>query len=266
MDSALIDRARAGDRAALERLLEEIAPLVQRFGLRMCRHQADAEDVLQDTLLSVSTHLNEFEGRSSLASWVFTLARTACARKRRGLKNQPHISDEVVGESTCTAATPEQTAGDNELRHVLDHALASLSEEHREVILLRDMEGLSAPEVAESLGLSVQAVKSRLHRARASLREALRGVLERDAPPASPDCPDILSAFSRNLEGDLGASDCAAMEEHVTSCQSCGAACHALRTALGACRSEAAGDGAVSPAVQARVKAAIRALASDAQR
>ncbi len=258
MDSALIERAQRGDRAALERLLEEIAPLVQRFGMRMCRHQADAEDVLQDTLLSVASHLADFEGRSSLSSWVFTLARTACARKRRGLKNQTHVSDEAVGESSSEDPTPEQNVGANELRQALEHALHGLSDEHREVLLLRDMEGLSAPEGAASLSISVQAVKSRLHRARAALREALRGVLEQGVPAAGPNCPDVLASFSQKLEGDLGAADCSAMEQHIASCPTCSSACSALRTALWACRAEAEGE--VSPEVQARVKAAVRAL------
>lgn len=262
MESRLIDEAKRGDRVALERLLEEIAPLVHRFGLKMCRHPADADDVLQDTLLSVTDHLKEFEGRSSLSSWVFMLARTACARRRRGLKNQAHISDSDLAEPAADLDSPEQTAGDAELRRALEGALDRLTDEYREVLLLRDMEGLSAPEVAESLGISVQAVKSRLHRARAALREGLRGVLEQGAPAAGPDCPDVLSAFSNKLEGDLGAEDCEAMEKHIASCPACGSACSALRTALWACRSEA--EGAVPPQVQARVKAAIRALAAKA--
>lgn len=223
----------------------------------MCRHDADADDVLQDTLLAVATHLDAFQGRSSLASWVFTLARTACARKRRGLKNQPHISDSTAGELTSSGDTPEQAASDRQLRHALDAALRALSEEHREVILLRDMEGLSAPDVAESLGISVQAVKSRLHRARLSLRENLSVLLEQPRV-VLPGCPDVLTAFSRKLEDDLAAEDCAAMEKHVASCPSCGSACAALQSALGACRAEA--HGPVPVQVQARVKAAIRAL------
>jgi RNA polymerase sigma-70 factor, ECF subfamily len=257
MDVALIDRARAGDRVALEQVLAQVAPLVHRFGMRMCRHRADADDVLQDTLLSVATHLAEFEGRSSLSSWVFTLARSACARKRRGLKNQPH-SGEGIDRLSSADETPEQSAGDKELRGALEGALGSLSEEHREVVLLRDMEGLSAADVAASLGISVEAVKSRLHRARAALREALRGVLERDAPAIQPGCPDVLAAFSAKLEDELGADDCEAMEQHVASCPACASACSAVRTALWACRTTAQGD--VPPEVQARVKAAIRSL------
>jgi RNA polymerase sigma-70 factor (ECF subfamily) len=120
------------------------------------------------------------------------------------------------------------------------------------------MEGLSAAEVAASLGISVEAVKSRLHRARAALRESLRGVLERDAPTTQPGCPDVLAAFSAKLEDELGPDDCEAMEQHVASCAACSSACSAVRTALWACRTTAQGE--VPPAVQARVKAAIRSL------
>src|SRR5579885_812703 len=90
----LLERARQGDTAALEELLAGLAPSIRRFGIRMCKDPALADDVLQDTLLNIAVHIPEFEGRSSLSSWVFALTRSACARKRRGLKNQPHLSDE----------------------------------------------------------------------------------------------------------------------------------------------------------------------------
>jgi RNA polymerase sigma-70 factor (ECF subfamily) len=259
MDPLLIQRAQSGDAQALERLLQEIAPLVHRFGMRMCRHEADADDVLQDTLLAVATHLPEFEGRSSLSSWVFMLARTACARKRRGLKNRPHVSEDAVGERASTDGSPEDGAEEQELRRAVELALSRLSEEHREVLLLRDMEGLTAPDVAQSLGLSVEAVKSRLHRARAALRAALSTTLEAKAARRAPSCPDIVAAFSQKLEGDLGVDDCAAMERHIAACPACASACTALRSALWACRTTAQHD-AVPPAIQARVRSALRAF------
>src|SRR5690606_3525868 len=95
----IIARAKTGDRQALETVLAQVAPAVHRFGLRMCRNVHDAEDVLQDTLLNIAKHLGEFEGRSSLSSWVFALTRSACARKRRGLKNQPPASDTHLSET-----------------------------------------------------------------------------------------------------------------------------------------------------------------------
>lgn len=258
MDVTLVERAQAGDREALERLLAEIAPSVLRFGRRMCRHEADAEDVLQDTLLRVATHLGDYEGRAALSTWVFTLARTACARKRRGRKNQPHASAEVLVGHRAEGPSPEAAAGETELRASVEEALHELSPEQREVLILRDMEGLTAPEVAEALGLRVAAVKSRLHRARAALREALRGVLEADAPAPKPSCPDVLGELSRKLEGDLGAADCAAMEAHVASCGSCAAACAALRKVLDVCRAQP--DEELPEAVRAEIHAVIRDL------
>jgi RNA polymerase sigma-70 factor (ECF subfamily) len=263
MMDPLVERARAGDARALEELLGSVAPAVERFGLRMCRNPSDADDVLQDTLLSIATHLGEFEGRSSLLSWVFTLTRTACARRRRGLKNQPHVSDDGAPEPRDPTASPEDRAADRELADALNRALDSLSEEHREVILLRDVEGLTAPDAAVALGVSVDALKSRLHRAREALRTALKPLLEPDAPRPSPVCPEVATLWSRKLEGDLSQSDCTAMEEHMKSCPACGAACDALKQALLACRRSATAK--VRPEVQARVRAAVRAWSAQAR-
>jgi RNA polymerase sigma-70 factor, ECF subfamily len=145
MDESLVARAQAGDRAALARLLEEVAPLVHRFGLRMCRHAADAEDVLQDTLLAVASHLGEFRGQASLSSWVFTLARTACARRRRGLKNQPHLPEDAARDAIAAEHDPAQTAEQRELSRAVDEALSTLSEEHREVLLSATWRGSLRP-------------------------------------------------------------------------------------------------------------------------
>lgn len=252
MDARLIELAKKGDREALSRLLEEISPLVHRFGLRMCRHEADAQDVLQDTLLSVADHLPQYEGRASLASWVFMLARTACARRRRGLKNRPHLPEEAAKECASDYQTPEDALDQSELRTRLESALESLSDEQREVLLLRDVEGLSAAEVAESLELNVAAVKSRLHRARASLRAAWQDALKGPEKHTRADCPNVVLALSKKLEGELAAEDCASMEKHLEGCPACSEACANLRSALGACRSQ--GKNEISPELRARIR------------
>jgi len=257
MDDPLVLRARSGDASALEELLAGVAPAIERFGRRMCGNPHDADDVLQDTLLSIATHLGEFEGRSSLLSWVFTLTRNACARRRRGLKNQPHLSDTQAPDPRDPAATPEERAADRELAAVLGRALDALPEPYREVILLRDVEGLSAPDAAMALGVSVDALKSRLHRARESLRTALLPAFEANAPRPSSACPEVATLWSRKLEGDLSQHDCATMEEHLKTCPACSTACDALKKALLACRRSATAE--VRPEVQARVKAAVRA-------
>jgi len=250
-DSTVIERAKNGDPAALEEVLAQVAPAVRRFGMRMCKNPDDADDVLQDTLLAIATHLPEFEGRSSLSSWVFTLVRSACARKRRGLKNRPPVADDV--ERADEASGPEALAARHEIGAALSRALDALPDEQREVILLRDVEGLTAIEAAGAIGVSVDALKSRLHRARGALRSALEPLREHQ-----PGCPDVATQWSRMLEGDLSAADCRVMERHVASCASCGATCDSLKSALALCRRVA--DEEVPADVQARVKAAVRAF------
>jgi RNA polymerase sigma-70 factor (ECF subfamily) len=253
----LVARARRGERAALEAVLAAVAPAVHRFGLRMCKNVHDAEDVLQDTLLNIANHLGDFEGRSSLSSWVFALTRSACTRKRRGLKNQPTFGDERIADTPDVAPSPETHTADHELASALSAALNALPVDYREVILLRDVEGLSAPEAASSIGISVDALKSRLHRARDALRTALRPVFEPVRQQTRSGCPDVAALWSQKLEGDLSVLDCSAMEQHLAGCAVCGAAADALRRALLACQSVRTEP--VPPAVQERVKAAVRA-------
>jgi RNA polymerase sigma-70 factor (ECF subfamily) len=119
---------------------------------------------------------------------------------------------------------------DRELFEAIARAVDALPEDYREVIVLRDMEGLTAQDAAAAAGVSVDALKSRLHRARAALREALRPVFEAAAPPPRADCPDVMALWSRKLEGDLSAGDCADMERHLEGCPACGAACSALKS------------------------------------
>lgn len=261
---ALVARARLGDREALSAVLASVAPAIHRFGLRMCKNAHDAEDVLQDTLLNIVNHFGEFEGRSSLSSWVFSITRSACARKRRGLKNrpQPSASDEQLTEQQDHGPSPESHASDQELASALSAALDSLTDDQREVILLRDIEGLTAPEAASTLGLSVDALKSRLHRARQALRAALRPVLEPALAAAPQGCPDIAALWSKKLDGDLSQNDCTAMEKHLTVCPSCNAACSALKQALLACQQVGTQD--LPADVQTRVRTAVRSLVRSA--
>lgn len=257
----LVARARAGDRDALEAVLARVAPAIHRFGLRMCKNAHDADEVLQDTLVNVASHLSDFEGRSSLSSWAFAIARSACSRRRRGMKNRLPLGDEHLIERPDGAPSPEALAAGEELATALGSALGSLPDDYREVIQLRDIEELTAPETAHSLGISTDAVKSRLHRARAALRDALRPFLEADAVQ-KPSCPDIISLWSSKLEGDLSQGDCAAMEQHLETCETCKTACHALKRALLAC--QASRNSTVAPEVQARVKAALQQFARGA--
>jgi RNA polymerase sigma-70 factor (ECF subfamily) len=256
MDHAVIDRARAGDRDAMERVLESVAPSIRRFAAGMCQNHADADDVVQDALLSIATNLDSFEGRSAFTTWAFTLARTACSRRRRGLKNRPAEGDEVLETQPSEARGPEESTASQELRVLVARALDMLPEDYRTVLILRDGEGLTAPEAAEVLAVSVDALKSRLHRARAALREALTPMIDGDLPQPGPDCPDVIATLSRKIEDDLDAQTCAQMEEHVESCRACARVCDTLKSALRACRSA---PGEVPEQVKAQVKKAVAA-------
>jgi RNA polymerase sigma-70 factor, ECF subfamily len=255
MDDALVARARAGDRGAMESLLASLAPSIRRFAGRMCRNDADADDVLQDALLSIATHLDSFEGRSSLPSWAFTIARTACLHRRRGKKNEPAEEAGALDAHAAESPGPEDRASSGETRALVENALARLPDDYREVLLLRDAEGLTAAEAALALGVTVDALKSRLHRARSALRDVLRPLLEPDAPPASPACPDVIRALSQKLEDELDPSACAEMEKHVEGCLSCARTCDAMKDALRACRSSAPAD--LTPETQERIRTTI---------
>lgn len=253
----LIERAKSGEREAMEALLTQLSPAIHRFSMTLCRNPGEAEDVEQDTLLSVASHLTNFEGRSSLTSWVFALARSACNRRRRGKKNQPTLGEEALSTLQDEGPSPEQATEQEQMTRALSAALSVLPEDYRDAIHLRDIEGLSAQEAAEALGISVDALKSRLHRARSALREQIRPLLEPPPPVPSAACPEVAELWSRKREGDLSSVDCAAIEKHVEGCAACASICDNLRAALVLCQRHK--EAPVPPAVRARVRAAVEA-------
>ena len=158
------------------------------------------------------------------------------------------------------AKAPDEALAGQEVEMALEQAIGALEPMYREVLLLRDVEGLTAPEVAEVLGVSVQAVKSRLHRARLSVRAHVAPLLGVPAEPTaaqSAACPDILTMFSRYLEGEISPEVCATMERHLESCPQCRTACDSLKRTLALCHTSGAAV-QVPAAVQASVKVALR--------
>lgn len=235
-DASLVERARAGDEAALARLVDVYAPRVLRFGQRLCENSQDAEDIVQQTLLSVVDHIGEFRGDSHFASWLFAIARSHCIKRRT--RGEAARLGEPLERAEASVAGPSSQAPDEvvsreQLQRALDVAIQKLDSSLREVLLLRDVEGLSAPEVARALGLGVQAVKSRLHRARSALREQLSPWLEQSSPTAA--CPDVVELLSRYQEGDVTPEACKTLEAHVDGCRACATRCQSLRTVLAAC-------------------------------
>ena len=259
-DQDLVEAARQGDRAAVEELLARHEQQIYRFGLRMCRHPEDAKEVLQETMLAMARSLPDFRGQSSVATWLYTIARSFCIKQRRLRRAQPRQLEplDAVRDASSDAASPEETAAKREVERALDDGIAALAPKYREVLLLRDAEGLTAPEVASVLGLSIEAVKSRLHRGRLALRASLAPLLAPETVAPLPGCPDVASLWSRHLEGDITADVCATMEAHLDGCTKCRATCDSLREVLARCRR--AGDQAVSEPVQHSVRVALQNL------
>ncbi len=146
-DLELIAAVRAGDRAALERLLERHQAAVYRFGMKMCREEEDAKDILQETLLAAARTLPEFRGASSVTTWLYTIARSFCLKKRRTSKFAPQLEsldarDGAAIQVADARRGPEEDAAGVQLQAALDRAIAELDPMYREVLLLRDVEGL----------------------------------------------------------------------------------------------------------------------------
>jgi len=270
-DAALLDSARTGDRRALEALLSRHQRRVYRFGLKMCRDPEDAKDVLQETLLAVARSVKDFRGASSVSTWLYTIARSFCIKKRRRSKFAPDQEESLetrepgleARQVADPARGPEDELAGRQIEAALERAIGGLDPMYREVLVLRDVEGLTAPEVAEVMGLSVEAVKSRLHRARLAVREAIAPLLavpgalpEAPAAVAAPPCPDIVQLFSQHLEGEISAGVCADMEQHLASCPACRSRCDSLQRTLALCRSAPLPE--VPKAVQADVRRAVQ--------
>jgi RNA polymerase sigma-70 factor (ECF subfamily) len=267
-DDHLLGAARAGDRHALEMLLERHQAQVYRFGMKMCRDPEDAKDVLQDTLLAVARTVRDFRGASSMTTWLYSIARSFCIKKHRRSQFAPANPTQSLetgaaaeaGRLTDPASLPDEALAAKQVEAALERAITGLDPMYREVLLLRDVEGLTAPEVAEVLGLSAAAVKSRLHRARLAVRETVAPLLG-IAPSAAPvpGCPDVLTLFSQHVEGEISADLCAEMEGHLDRCTRCRGACDSLRRTLALCRT-AVPTVEVPASVQRSVKTALRSF------
>jgi RNA polymerase sigma-70 factor, ECF subfamily len=180
-----VRRAKAGDFAAFQELLASLQPRVYGLMMRMLQQRQDAEDATQQTFLSLIEHIQDFREESSIATWVLRIATNHALkilRKKRGLKMQPmHAPDATdhYGEMPHPefiapwSQSPSQILEQSEVHAELERALVDLDEKYRLVFLLRDVEGLSVRETAQSLGLTESNVKVRLLRARLILRERM---------------------------------------------------------------------------------------------
>jgi RNA polymerase sigma-70 factor (ECF subfamily) len=185
----LVRAAASGDRPAMERLLMRAQEVAFRFSLLVCGDPHDAEDVMQDALLRTYRQVHRIRRPEAFRTWLFRTVRNACLMKRRRRVDEPahvaSLSEPSRGDGgdaaspvdmADTGKSPEAAAIDGWLGGKLRRALARLPPTYRVIVLLREMEGLSTREVAKVTGLSEANVKTRLHRARVMLREALESM------------------------------------------------------------------------------------------
>ena len=177
-----IDALRKGDRAEFARLVDTYSSPIYRLGLKMLGNEQDAEDILQNTFLNALTHLADFEGRSSLSTWLYRIAANEALmliRKRKPNINiedmQSEDADDVPLPETFVdwRVLPEKELLSGESKNAIENAVKKLPESLRMVFILRDVEDLSIKETAEILNLTEVNVKTRLLRARMALREQL---------------------------------------------------------------------------------------------
>ena len=168
--------AQAGDEASIAVLVSGAYPHVRRFAFSLCASSQDAEDAAQDAMIVLFRKVGTLRASAALASWMFRIVRNECLRRARALSRG--------GEPFAEVAAP--SAEDDVLARLeierVAAAVASLPNDQRRVLIMRDVRGLPGKAVAQSLGLSTAAMKSRLHRARAAVRAYLNSVPDEDVP------------------------------------------------------------------------------------
>lgn len=187
-DRPLVSAARAGDYAAFEQLVARYERPLYTLALRITQRVEDAEEVVQETFLSVVQHLKDFQEASRFYTWLVRIATNHALKLLRRRRTRRAVSLDAHGGGTDAhvpqdlprpefiapwAQDPARLAHAQEVRELLDTALAELAEKYRVVFLLRDVEGLSVDQTARLLGITQSNVKVRLMRARLQLRERL---------------------------------------------------------------------------------------------
>lgn len=178
-DPVLIEAAKSGDIDALNRVLALSRQDLRRYAEYHCVIN-DVEDAVQETLLITARKIRQLRDASLLSSWLFRIVKRECNRMRRGWRM---LTNQEIDEAIQPVVTPEA----NEWRIEIGRAMAELPEHYREILLMRDVEGMSLNEIADALELQLAATKSRLHRARSVMRGYLAGESrETDAEESAP--------------------------------------------------------------------------------
>jgi RNA polymerase sigma-70 factor (ECF subfamily) len=190
-DAVWVEKWRLGDAQAVERLISKYQGRIYNVILKICSNPDDAAELTQDTFVKIIENIDGFEQRSAFYTWAFRVAvnLTLNYRKRRAtvgfasLDVKPASDDEQTRQSLAAVLQDEKTpdparlAEDKELCDLVQKALGQLDDEHRTIIVLRDIEGMDYAQIADVLAMELGTVKSRLSRARAALRQILEAFL-----------------------------------------------------------------------------------------
>ena len=190
-DRTLVKAAQTGDAQAFRALVERYQRRVVQLALAMTKDADEAMDIAQETFVRVHRYLPSFKGDSSFFTWTYRIAMNLCldAQRRKGRLERVDVEqgDEAEIEAamdppSAALAGPQRQALNAELRDRIEEALASLSDNHRAILLLREVEGLSYEDLAKVLGIRKGTVMSRLFHARLKMQSKLREYLGEDAP------------------------------------------------------------------------------------
>jgi RNA polymerase sigma-70 factor (ECF subfamily) len=204
-DAEVVERVRGGETSLFEVLMRRHNQRVYRAARSIVKDEAEAEDVMQQAYINAFVHLKQFESRAQFSTWLTRITiYEALARRRKQRPEEPLSihDDEGQGGSVepidASEVSPERQAYSGELGRLIEDAVDALPETYRTVFMLRDVEGLNTTETAAGLGVGEEAVKTRLHRARAMVRRTLTDRLGNSAPQAfqfhAPRCDRVVAA------------------------------------------------------------------------
>jgi RNA polymerase sigma-70 factor, ECF subfamily len=242
------------DPASVPHALRLLQGTVFSFSMKLCGHREDAEDTMQDVLVSSLPHLAKIDDPRALSVWLYTAARNRCWRNRKKESSHKTVAledlmpdgAELSALLTAAAASPEQEALTQEDQVRVHKAVLQLPPQYRLVLVLHDMEELDTDEVAAVLSLQPGTVRVRLHRARLLLRKELEKL--QSGPETSSrrkkssgdkrprECVEIFGNLSEYLDGRMEKKSCKQMRVHIDACPACIAFLSDLKLAIDRCR------------------------------
>jgi RNA polymerase sigma-70 factor, ECF subfamily len=250
---------KADDQGSLEKAISLLQHSVFSFSMRVCGHQEDAEDTMQEVLLKAIPYLPKFDNSAALAKWLYKVAKNRCLMSRRRSKFAPKHElslealmperEELDRLDQSEELGPEDSAIRGERSQRVREAIRSLPPHYRIVLVLRDMEGFTDEEAAEITGLRPGTVRVRLHRARLFVRKELSKMNRKSEKnmterlPASARhssrtgrCRMVFAGLSDYLDDQLGDFSCEEIEAHLNGCEPCKKFLRSLETTIERCR------------------------------